>query len=279
MQLIQNAFTPDALPRLRQNPHLKVQTFPGTNFSYVGMNLRDPVLREPRVRRALAHAIDRRPIIRHILKGLAREADSLLPEGHWAHAEGLPRYGHDPERARALLDEAGFPDPDGPGPKKRFTLLYKTSQNELRRRVAEVFQEQLREVGVGLRIRSYEWGTFFGDIRSGNFQLYGLTWVGIDDPDIYYYIFHSRMTPPRGANRGGYANPGVDRLLEEGRRAWDRERRREVYAEVQRIIARELPYINLWHGTNVAVMREEVEGFEVYPDEDFISLRKVDLRR
>ncbi|MFQ6111216.1 MAG: ABC transporter substrate-binding protein, partial [Nitrospinota bacterium] len=251
---------------------------PGTNFSYIGMNLRDPILRRPKVRRALAHAIDRETIIRYILKGLAREADSLLPEGHWAHAPGLPRYGYEPERAKALLDEAGLPDPDGPGPRVRFTLLYKTSQNELRRRIAEVFQEQLREVGVKLKIRSYEWGTFFGDIRSGNFQLYGLTWVGIDDPDIYYYIFHSRMMPPRGANRGGYLNPRVDRLLEEGRRTWERGRRREIYAEIQRILGRELPYINLWHGTNVAVMAKEVRGFEVYPDEDFISLRKVDLR-
>ena len=99
--------------------------------------------------------------------------------------------------------------------------------------------------------------------------------VGVTEPDIYYYIFHSRSLPPDGANRGGYANPGLDRLLEQGRRETDSEKRREVYARVQEIVAGDLPYISLWHNEEVAVLSREIRGFQVYPGGDLISLQQV----
>jgi len=277
LHFLQNAFSPDILPRLRKNPRLKILRRKGTNFTYLGFNLADPILSRPKVRRAIAHAIDRGPIIRYILKGLANEADSLLPREHWAHPPGLPRYHHDPARAARLLDEAGFPDPDGPGPRPRFSLVYKTSQNELRRRIATVIGDQLGRVGIHIRVRAYEWGTFFGDIRSGNFQLYSLTWVGISDPDIYRYIFHSRFVPPAGLNRGFYKNPRVDELLEGARILPDRAGRAPLYAEVQQILARDLPYVNLWHSVNVAAIDRRVSGYRVYPNEDLISLARARL--
>ncbi len=277
VDFIQNSFSPDLLPRLRRNGRLRIRKRLGTNFSYIGFNLSDPILSRREVRRAIAHAIDRRPIIRFILKGLAREADSLLPPDHWAHAKDLPHYAHRPGLARKLLDEAGFPDPDGPGPRPRFTLTYKTSQNELRRRIATVLAHQLARVGVEMKIRSYEWGTFFGDIRSGNFQLYGLTWVGISDPDIYRHIFHSRLTPPAGLNRGGYRNARVDALLEAARQTARTDARARMYGEVQRILGRALPYIHLWHSVNVAVFDARISGYRVFPDEDLISLARATL--
>jgi peptide/nickel transport system substrate-binding protein len=248
---------------------------PGTNFSYLGFNLEDPVLSNPKVRRAIAHAIDREPIIRYLLRGLARPAEGLLPENHWAYREDLKPVPHDPDLARRLLDEAGFPNPDGGRP--RFRLSFKTSQNETRIEIAEVLQEQLRRVGIALDIRSYEWGAFFSDIRKGAFQLYTLTWVGVTDPDIYHYIFHSGNVPPHGANRGRYRNADVDRLLERGRTAYAPKTRREAYGRVQEILGRDLPYVNLWHATNVAVLNRRVRGFVLYPDEDMISLKDVRL--
>ncbi|MBF0171596.1 MAG: ABC transporter substrate-binding protein, partial [Nitrospinae bacterium] len=82
--------------------------------------------------------------------------------------------------------------------------------------------------------------------------------------------------PPAGANRGGYVNPAIDPLLEEGRRV-DGPRRREVYDEAQRIVARDLPYVSLWHGVNVAVTSRRVAGFAVAADENLASLRHVTL--
>ena len=129
-----------------------------------------------------------------------------------------------PRSAKRLLDEAGYGDPDGNGPQPRFRLSFKTTNIDLRRRIAEALKEQLQSVGIELEIRSYEWGTFFSDIKQGNFHLYSLAWVGILDPDIQYQIFHSVSVPPNGDNRGRYSNSEVDRLLERGRMTLDRSR-------------------------------------------------------
>jgi peptide/nickel transport system substrate-binding protein len=95
------------------------------------------------------------------------------------------------------------------------------------------------------------------------------------DPDIYFQIYHSGSIPPDGDNRGHYANRELDRLLERGRRAVDIEERRAIYGEVQKIVARELPYIPLWWVKNVIVQRPALSGFVPYPDGDLISLKNV----
>jgi peptide/nickel transport system substrate-binding protein len=275
VSLLLNPISPELLPRLSRKENLRVAKEVGTNYSYLGFNLNDPILRHLSVRKAIAHAIDREGIIRHILKDLAVPAPFLFSPKNGFHNPRLARIGYDPEEAKRLLDEAGFPDPDGEeGPASRFNLVYKTSQNELRLRIAMVIQDQLRQIGVGVDIRSYEWGTFFSDIKNGNFQIYSLTWVGISDPDILHYIFHSKSVPPEGANRGHYQNPEADRLLEQGRREQDPSVRKRIYDEVQGIVAADVPYISLWHSVNVAVFDRRLKGFELFPDENLISLKE-----
>ena len=153
--------------------------------------------------------------------------------------------------------------------------FYKTSQNQIRKRIAEILQEQLRGIGIEMDMRNYEWGTFFSDIRSGNFQMYTLSWVGVTDPDIYYYIFDSKSIPPKGANRGRYSNKELDKLIEQGRYTVDRKKRRAIYSRIQKMVAEETPYISLWYLKNVAVMQKDVKGFVLYPAEQFYSLKDV----
>ncbi|MEW5801569.1 MAG: ABC transporter substrate-binding protein [bacterium] len=278
LDLVQNALSPDAIETLTGNPRIRIIKERGTNYTYLGFNLQDPVLKNQKVRAAIALAIDRMIIIRQLLKGLAEPATGVLAPGNWAYEPDVAAYGYDPESAKRLLDEAGFPDPDGAkGSKKRFSLLFKTSQNEQSKRIAEVIQQNLAEAGIGLEIRSYEWGTFFSDIKSGNFQLYSLQWVGITDPDIYYNLFHSLSVPPAGANRGRYINKDLDLLLEAGRRTTDLTARREIYRKIQKVVASDLPYVSLWYQTNVAVISSRVKGFVLSPDGSFISLRQVSL--
>ncbi len=276
VHLIMNPITPNILPRFKDNPNLKVISKLGTNYSYLGFNLKDPLTGKLEVRKAVAHAIDRRGIIKYILKGLAEPATGPLSPASKFYEGGARKYDYDPAKARKILDDAGFKDPDGDGPKVRFALKYSTSQNELRKRIAEVFQFQLGKVGIGLDIRSYEWGTFYSHIKKGNFQIFSLTWVGIVDPDILYYIFNSSSAPPDGANRGGDKNERVDELTELGRVTFGEERK-VVYSKIQRIIADDLPYVSLWHSVNVVVMDKRVEGFVVAPDENLKSLKDVVL--
>jgi len=275
--LVQNGVNPMLLEVLRSHERLEVSTAPSIAYNYLGFNLEDPALGDRRVRRALAHALDRGTIIRQRFQGTARPATGMLAPGHWAYSSDVQRYPYDPARAAALLDAAGFVDPDGAGPQPRLTLTLKTTTNRFRRSLARLVAYQLGQVGVRVEVRAFEWGTFFEDVKSGNFQLYTLQWPTVVEPDLYHWIFHSEMIPTpenrgRGANRGHYRNPTLDGLIERGRREPDLSRRRAIYAEVQAILARDLPYISLWHEDNIAVTSRRLKGYTILPNARFGGL-------
>lgn len=276
--LVQNGLSPLYLRAIEDNADLRVVTGPSILTTYMAFNLRDPILADVRVRRAIAHAINRDEILRHKFRGHARLATGLLAPIHWAYAGDVPRYPYDPERARRLLDEAGYPDPDGAGPRPRFTLTYKTSTDKFRLSVARVIASHLERVGIAVDLRPYEFGTFFEDLKRGAFQICTLQWAELEDPDIFHWIFHSRRIPGEGrsgANRGAYRNPEIDRLLDLGQRTVDPGERRRIYAEVQKTLARDLPYVFLWHEDNIAVVRREVRGLRLMPNAKFDLLREV----
>ena len=238
---------------------------PGSVWQYLAFNLRDPILSKVEVRRAIAHAIDRQKITNDLLRGHGVPADTMFAQGHWARAENLPTYAYDPTRAKQLLDQAGYKDPDGDGPRPRFTLLFKTSTDSEANLRAQMIQQMLKQVGIDMSIQSSEFGTFLDDIIKGKFQMYSLSRNGIQDPDFYYVIFHSKSFPPDGQNRGYYSNPKVDQLILEGRSTFDRNKRKQIYGEIQRIVQEDLPYISLYHQINVAVMDKNIQGYTMYP--------------
>lgn len=275
IDFIQNAIPPDLISSLSKDKNIAILTGDGVNYSYLGFNLTDPVLKDKRIRKAIAYAIDRSSIITNLLAGLAIPATGVLPKNNWAYEEDVTKYEYNPDKAKRLLDEAGFTDPDGSGPMERFRLIYKTTNNDLRKMIGEVLQKNLKDVGIGLDIRTYEWGTFYNDIKTGNFQMYSLSWIGIVEPDIYYSIFHSDMMPPKGNNRNRYKNPEIDRLVTEGQRVLSNKGRKKIYSRVQKIAAEELPYISLWYPKNVAAMRRNIKGFVLFPDGDFSSFKDI----
>ncbi len=181
---------------------------------------------------------------------------------------------HDPERARQLLDAAGYPALNG----VRFHLTMKSSTEESTRLMAAVLQQQLRAVGIILDIRTFEFATFFSDVTRGAFQFYSLRWIGgNEDPDIFEYIFHSSKFPPNGANRGYYANPRVDALIDRARRELDQKTRKQLYAEIQQILAEEVPYIDLWYQDNVLVHSRRVRNLTLNPSGNYDFLRTAEL--
>lgn len=271
----ENVFSPDTIERFLQNKKLTVMRDKGTDYYYIGINLKDPLLNDLQVRKAIAYGINRDSVIKNFEKGSAVAAGGLLPEGHWAYEGNVEHYDYNPEKAKKMLDDAGYSDPDGDGPKMRFSITYKTTYEERSRKFAEIFQEQMREIGIEIIIKMYEWATFYSDIKDGNFQLFRLKWVGVTDPDHYYEIFNSTRMPPVGKNRGYFNNPEIDRLTGEGRSTFDREKRKIIYSRIQKIASEDLPYISLWHGTNSAVMTADVKGFLLYPRGEFDSLKKV----
>ncbi len=269
VDILQNDLPPELLGYLAAQPDITLQTGPGSNFAYLGFNLQDPVTGNPVVRQAIACAIDREGIMQHILGGAARPAAALLPPDHWAGHPGLQQITYDPQRARTLLSAAGY---DAAHP---LTLHYKTSTDPVRVRIATVIQQQLAAAGIDLQLSSYDWGTFFGDIKAGRFQMYSLMWVGIKTPDIFRYAFHSASLPPEGANRGRLSDPGIDQLIEAAGQGTDLEAQAASYRQLQARLLQLLPYIPLWYEDHVAALRTGIEGYRLAPDGNFDGLRQV----
>ena len=277
IQLLQETLEPEILAALARDPTLRVRRSAGSSVAYLALNLEDARLRHRRVRQAIALALDREQLTRFALGDAGRPATGLLTPEHWAY-QALPPPRHDVARARRLLDRAGYEDPDGPGPLPRFHLVMKTSSQPARRRFAEAVQAALGEIGIAVDIRSYEWGVFFADVRSGNFQLAALTWVGITEPDHYFLTLHSTMVPPAGYNRGRYRSAVMDRLTTTARYAQTTDDRRRWYGRVQRLAARDLPVIPLWWEDRVVVHAAGLDGFEPAPSGELRSLTTASMR-
>jgi peptide/nickel transport system substrate-binding protein len=264
-----NVLPPDTVEVLKANAKLEVMDAPGTNYQYIAFNLKDPVFRDVRVRKAIAHAIDREKIIRYLWRDQARLATGVIPPGNWAYTDGVATYRFDPEFARSLLRETG---------RTEFAFTFRTSTDEATRSLATVFQQQLKEVGIQMNIQSNEPATFSADIERGNFQAYSRRWIGgNNDPDIFNLIFHSAMNPPDGANRGFYENAEVDRLIEIGRRETDMTKRRVAYQRIEKIVAEELPYVSLFYVNNVAVISRRVKGMTLYPAGEYYFLSDIEV--
>lgn len=258
VDLLQGDLPPELVKYLQGQKNILVQTVAGANFSYLGLNTRAEFLKDVRVRQALAHAIDTAAIIRQVLVPYSRQAAALLPPEHYAGNGQLLPYDYNPAKARQLLQSAGVQLP--------LTLIYKTSTDAQRVRLATILQAQMQPAGIHLQIKSLDWGTFFADVQHGNFQLYGLTWVGIQTPEIYQKAFGSAFVPPQGFNRGGYQDPALDALLAQ-----------ENWPAVTRRLHAQLPYIPLWYEGQFAASRAEVSGYVPASDGNWDSLAKVSL--
>jgi peptide/nickel transport system substrate-binding protein len=266
--------SPDTVVTLERDPSLVVQHGPGTRLAYLAFNLRDPILKDVRVRQAIAYALNRQPMMEYLWRGQVQPAHSILPRQSWAYNDDVPRYDYDPVKARQLLDAAGHPAVNG----VRFHLMMKTSTDENTRLMVAVMQQQLRDIGIALDIRTFEFATFFADVSSGAFQLYSLRWIGgNEDPDIFDTAFHARNFPPVGRNRSFYSNPRVNTLIDEARRETDQTARQRLYRELQDILAQDVPAINLWYFDNVLVHTRRVRNVILNPSGNYDFLKTAEI--
>ncbi len=270
-----NAIPFENISEFDGKPDFTVDKQPGSVYQYLAFNLKDPILKNLKVRQAIAHAIDRQKICTDLMRGYAIPTDTMLAKGHWARAENLPAYPYDVNAAKQLLDEAGYkPGPNG----IRFTLSFKTSTDAEASLRAQMIQAMLGQVGIKVSIQSSEFGTFFDQISKGEFQMYSMSRNGVQDPDFYYVIFYSKNTPPSGQNRGYYSNPKVDQLLVEGRSTFDKAKRKAIYGQVQTILQQDLPYLSLYHQVNAAVMRKNIQGYVGYPAGFLLSVPQMSIQ-
>jgi peptide/nickel transport system substrate-binding protein len=259
-------FDPVTVETLQKAPGVKVDVTDGTNITHLGVNLQDPILKDRRIRKALAYAMDREAIIRDVLRGQAKPARSVLPPSQWAYEPNVTVYNHDPEQAKRLLSEAG---------KSNLKLSLKTSPLSISRKIGEALQEQMRRVGIELELQSLERQKLTQDMVEGNFQLYLNTLVGGNQsPDIFKPVYGSGSIPPNGQNRSRYINPQLDKLLDEAQTA-SRERRKEIFSQVQKILAEDLPQIYLWYPATIVVYRDRISNVKVDPSADWSAIRNM----
>lgn len=269
IHLLQNDLPPELVTYLSAREGITLQQRQGANFAYLGFNQLDPVVGQKPVRKAIAHAIDREHIIQFVLRGRARVAQALFPPEHWAGHASLPGYTYDPEEAKRLLKEAGFDHDHRP------TITYKTSTDPFRLRLATIIQYQLDQVGIDVSIQSHDWGTFYGDIKSGRFQMYSLAWIGVKSPDIFRYAFHSDAIPPVGANRGHYADPVADYLMTEAEQTLNKQEQQTLYRTLQARLLDTLPYVPLWFEDHYSLTSTSITGYQLSADGNYDGLSQV----
>jgi peptide/nickel transport system substrate-binding protein len=276
--LEENSLTTDMVSVLRLQQSIDIAERPGTTYAYLAFNFDDPDLAKRDVRMALAYATDREQIVRYLLGGQAELADGPLPKNSWAYSPNAVHYGYDPAQAERLLDGAGFPRQAAQGG-IRLKLTLKTTTEESSRLLGAVLREQWRKVGIDLELRPLEFATFYADVTKGSFDLYTLRWIGVNsDPEFFDFVFNSRKMPPAGGNRGHYRNPALDILLDRARVEANREKRRALFQQIQKIVADDLPYMSLWFMDNISVHRKRVTSLQLSPTGDYDFLCNIEAQ-
>lgn len=240
------------------------------SYTYLGFNLERPIFKDKRVRQAITYAINKQEIIDGVLLGLGQSATGPYKPDTWVYNHDVPRYSYNPEKARALFEEAGWKDTDGDGLRdkdgKPFSFTIVTNQgNDLRIKSGEIMQQRLKEVGVEVKIRVIEWAAFLKEfIHVGNFDACILGWRGGPEPD-QYNIWHSSKVGPRQLNFVHYKNAEVDELLEQGRRTFDQAERKKIYDRFQVLLAEDQPYSFLYVTEALPAVARRFRGIEPSP--------------
>lgn len=252
--------------RLDADPSLHVMILAGNRVAHLGLNCQKPPFDDARVRQAMNYAVDREGLIVGILRGLGTPADSIVAPGVWGYS-GVDRYSYDPDKARELLAEAGYPN--------GLDIALWTPQGRyfMDKEAVVAIQAQLKDVGINATVRVIDWTTYLSLIREPldktEIQAYFLGWE-VGTMDIAYLldlVFSSTNWPPVNWNTMFYKNETVDDLIVEGKSATAPEKRREIYSELQELVMEDAPWVPLFIYSQLLATRVNVHGFWAWPNE------------
>jgi peptide/nickel transport system substrate-binding protein len=265
------------IPALRGDANVELVTQPGLAISGVGLPNEVPPFNDKRVRQALNYAIDRDAINKALFQALAVPMTSPLPKSQWGFDESLKGYGYDPQRAKAMLEEAGVK----PGLKVEF-LTYNSPRgyNPAGPDLATAIQGYLQKVGIEAEIRKVDMGANLATIRSGKYQgIFMVGWTGDNgDPDNFVgELFHSKSIPVQ--NTAHFRDADVDRMLNAAVRESDPQKRLAMYSEIQKAILDGAPWVFVNSVLQVRAVRKEVKGYTLNPTQMFFDMEKVSLEK
>ena len=246
--------------------NFKVVRQTGLSTTYLLMNLKNKHLKNLAVRQALAYTLDRPSLIKYKFKNYALLARSLMSPQNFFFYKQVPSHNLDLAKARKLLQ--GYPHP--------ILLKFSTSNSQETVDKARVLMGQINKSPIKTRLETFEWGTFYQDLSRGQFDLALMKWVGVTDPDIYNLAFHSKNLAPKGRNRSLYKNPRLDRLLEQGIREPDKQKRRKIYERIQAIVHKNVLIIPLWHEQEISILKPSIKNYILPMNGSFSTLHLVE---
>jgi len=271
IDILQGDISPSSYNYLLSHENIRGMRAKGTTFSYLGFNLTKGITSEHKLRRAISLAVDRHEILKFLFHDTARAASAIFPPEHWAGSDTLPEIDFDPSKARILVSE--LEDKYGP-----ISFSYKTSTNKFRQRIASVIQAQLAEVGIDMKIERLDFGTLMRDVTKGRFQVYSLSWVGLNSPDMFRQIFHSVSLPPSGKNRGHYRSTVADSYIEAAEKEASFIKRVDIYGKLELHVLNDLPYFPLWFEDQLAVWGISINGYKVDSTGSYKGLLEVEKK-
>ncbi|HYA94354.1 MAG TPA: ABC transporter substrate-binding protein [Thermodesulfobacteriota bacterium] len=262
---------PRDLPEIQGDKRFILQPYNALSYSFFGYNVRNPLLADKRVRKAFTHAVNRQEMLDSFFNGQGTIISGPFAPGSWAYNLDVQPLSFDPEKARALLQEAGFSrGVDGfmqkDGKRLAFSLKVPIEkESEAVKRVVLAFKNYLKNIGADINVEFKEWQSWKEDVFfEHDFDIIFAIWVFDDSADISS-LFHSGEIGAWKNNFGGYSNPEVDGLINESKLTLDHEKRRTINRKLHVILAEENPYTFLWTLTNYAAYHKKVRRVAIHP--------------
>jgi len=262
---------PRDLPEIQGDKRFILQPYNALSYSFFGYNMRNPLLADKRVRKAFTYAVNRQEMLDSFFNGQGTIISGPFAPGSWAYNLDVQPLPFDPEKAKALLQEAGFSrGADGLMQKdgKKLALTLKVpieKESEAVKRVVLAFKNYLKNVGVDIKVEFKEWQAWKEDVfLEHEFDIIFASWVFDDSADISS-LYHSGEIGSWKNNFGGYSSPEVDGLINESKLTLDHEKRRTINRKLHAILAEEAPYTFLWTLTNYAGYHKKVRRVAIHP--------------
>ncbi|MCO6186626.1 ABC transporter substrate-binding protein [Rhizobium sp. L1K21] len=265
---------PDNLAQFRDDASFKVYEQAGPHLWFLILNTKDGPFANKEIRQAANYAINKQALVENVLQGTADVAAGPTPPAFaWAHDDSLEPYPYDPEKAKAMLKEAGYD-----GSEVTFYVTDGGSGMLNPTAMGTAIQADLEAVGMKVKIETYEWNTFLGKVNpglEGKADMAEMAWMTNDPDTLPFLALRSEAFPDKGGfNSGYYSNPKVDELLEKARQSTDQAERAKLYKEMQQIVHDDAPWVFVANWKQNAVTSAAVENFKLQPS-FFLMLQKV----
>lgn len=264
---------PETIKSMESMANLKVDQFDGSNVQYLVFNTESAPVNNAKIRQAIGYAIDREKIIKELLFDQAKIADSVVPVKSWAYSAGT-KYTHDPEKAKQLLQEAGY---------KNEPIVFKfTSGNAGVNQYAQVIQSSLAAVGLNIQIETLESGTVRSQVSQGQYQMFTGQWVGGNqDPMFLRDLFSSGKIPSASVsccNRSRYKNSEVDAAVNAAFEEVDRDKAKDLYIKTWELVSNDVPLFPLWYPANVVISNKRIGNVKINGSGDWSFVKDLTVQ-